>query len=171
MKKKYVASLIVMLAIIAISYSLWRFMVRNYPYKILAVKSYISEQPPIIWNGIKVNYGFGMHVVYHDSSITIHQWGKEGQEGVGIFLKDKTMRYWLNEHPDGEELKLISSFDGTYKGDRAYITENIKNDNGRYMKRYYLLDFPIFFGYAGPPERLSAYQAVLDSIDYSKFKQ
>jgi len=171
MKKKYVVLFTVILSVVAAVYYSWGFMIKNYPYEILAIKSYVNEHPPIIWNGIKVKYNFGMHVIYHDSSITIHQWGKEGEEGVGIFIKDKPMRCWLNEHHAIEELTNISSYDGIYKDDHAYITESIKNNNKRYMKRYYLLDLPIFFGYAGPPERLSAYQAVLDSIDYSSLKK
>ena len=168
MKKQKKFLLIALGCLVFISTFVWNYLVRYYPYEILSLRSYLTEIPPITWNGITVDYKFGMHVIKHESSITIHYWGKEGEEGVGIFLRSKPTKDLLRERKSSDGMFTeISGIFAQFKGNDAYIEEKIKKTNNRYMKLYHVLNLPIAFGYGGPPERMAVYEEVINSISFS----
>lgn len=168
MKKSKKAILIFLVCLGLLSPFIWNYVVRNYPYEILSFRSYISDTPPITWRGITVDYKFGMHAVHHNSSITIHYWGREGEEGVGIYFRSKPGKDLLRERTKetGNFTEVSASYT-KFKGNDVYVEEKIKNSNKMYMKLYHLLDFPIEFGYGGSSERMAAYEGVIDSISFS----
>lgn len=165
--------IIFVIAIVIILFFVLNSIAKNYPHTILSVFFYIKSPPPAVWNQITVDYKYGMHVVQHDNStITIHYWGKEGEEGVNITLLSKpTAQYLLDRKNNSNDFTRISAKFDYFDGHKVYIEDKIKNSNGMYMRIYYLMDTPVYFGYGGPRDRLAVYQYVLESIKVPKIVQ
>ena len=165
MKKENKIFLSILSVLAALGIFVWGYIQNNHHNLIYSIYSYITQYPPIKWNGVYIDYKYGMHVSTYNSSISIQYYGRENEESLGVFMEDDpVLDNYTKRNYSGTGFTFISGKFNEYNGHKVYTEELIKDSNKRYMKIYHILDLPIALGYAGPTERLPEYQYVIDSI-------
>ncbi len=142
------------------------------PYGIQALWTYITQRPPIEWNGLTIDYKYGMDVMEYGDWIAIQYLGKGNEESLRVQLMGKqSIEQFKSRSYNGTGFTFISDRIAKQYGHEIYVLTIKKDDNNRYMVIYHVIDLDIAIGYAGPQERFSAYEEVIDSILYLNIKK
>lgn len=162
--KKNKKIFLVLLCFCVVGISSWIY-IKKYPIQALSIYSYIKEQPPVVWNNVRVDFNFGIHYYDHGDSISFHYWGKEGQEGVSI-VKDFILSEdeIINSTKSQDVSKVLSISSGYIDGHPTIEVDKIKKINGEFFKNIYIPDLKIAIGYGGPADRFVKYQHIISSI-------
>lgn len=163
MNKKNIILLVAMVSLGIVSSLMW-IGVNNYRTELLSIYSYIKERPPIVWNRVEISYNFGIHYYDHGDSVSLHCWGKEGDEGVSVINLTLTKNELINKILSSNKFELVSIHSDKVEGHDVILVEEINKNDGEYFRSMYIPDINIAIGYEGPRDRYAIYSHIFSKL-------